>query len=237
MKKVIVIGGTSGMGRNVATLYAASSNKVAVTGRRNDLLASLQKENPAIQTSCFDVTNENAIMHLESLIEKMGGLDLLIISAGGGEPNETMAWEKDDWMVQLNVNAFVKIANWAFHYFNKQGYGQLACISSISANRGNAISPAYSAAKAFQSTYMEGLSIKAHKIKKPVYFTCIEPGFVATKERDTKKFFWIVPVEKASRQIVQGIQNKKRKVYISKRWRLIAILQKILPFAIYKRLG
>ncbi|HEY9364961.1 MAG TPA: SDR family NAD(P)-dependent oxidoreductase [Chitinophagaceae bacterium] len=237
MKKIIVIGGTSGMGRSIAALYAAGQNQVSVTGRRMELLDELQTQFPAIQTACFDIMGDNVIQQLQLLIEKSGGADLIIISAGGGEPSEDLDWKLDEWTVQLNVNAFVKIANWAFHFFNQQGHGQLACISSIAANRGNAAAPAYSAAKAFQSTYMEGLSIKATKLNKPIYFTCIEPGFVNTKMAKSKKLFWVVPVEKAARQIINAIEHKKRKVYISKRWRLIAWLAKNLPYVVYKRLG
>jgi NADP-dependent 3-hydroxy acid dehydrogenase YdfG len=48
-------------------------------------------------------------------------------------------------MTDTNVNGFIEIANWAFNYFVQQGYGQLATISSIAANRGSSYSPAYAA--------------------------------------------------------------------------------------------
>jgi short-subunit dehydrogenase len=51
------------------------------------------------------------------------------------------------------------------------------------------------------------------------------------------KRFWMVPLEKAARQMIDAIENKKRKVYVSKRWWLIAKLMRLMPFWIYKRLG
>ena len=113
---------------------------------------------------CFDVTGSNNISHIGSLVSKLGGLDILIISAGTGEPSKELSWEIDKMTVDTNVNGFVEIANWGFNYFIKQGYGQLANISSIAAVRGGSWAPAYNASKAFQSSYFDGLSVKASKI-------------------------------------------------------------------------
>jgi hypothetical protein len=46
-----------------------------------------------------------------------------------------------------------------------------------------------------------------------------------------------VPVEKAAGQIVRAIERKKRKVYISRRWWIIAKLMRVFPYFIYRRLG
>lgn len=235
MKRIVIVGASSGMGKCIAEKYSKLNYSVAITGRRQELLNQIKNNYPKIETACFDITKENALQHLEKLIRQLGGLDLLIISAGGGETNESYEWDKEEWMVQLNVNAFIRITHWAYHFFISQGHGQLAVISSIAANRGNAVSPAYSAAKAFQSVYMEGLAIKANKSLKPVFITVVEPGFVATKKH-TGKTFWVVPVEKAANQIIRAIEQKKQKTYISKRWQLVAWLIKRIPYNMYRRL-
>jgi short-subunit dehydrogenase len=48
--------------------------------------------------------------------------------------------------------------------------------------------------------------------------------------------FWVATTEKAGKQIVKAINAKREIVYVSKRWKLIAILFKILPNSIYKRI-
>lgn len=234
MKRIIIIGASSGMGKCIAEKYSQKSYQVGITGRRSELLNQIKNDNPQIETACFDITETDALQHIESLTNKLGGLDLLIISAGGGETNEAYEWAKEEWMVELNVNAFTRIVHWAYHYFMDQGYGHLAVISSVAANRGNAVSPAYSASKSFQTVYMEGLAIKAKKSLKPVFITVFEPGFVATKKH-AGKIFWLVPVEKAANQIIQAIEQKKRKAYISKRWKLVAWLLKRIPYNMYRR--
>lgn len=238
IKRVIIIGATSGIGRKMAELYAQTNYRVGITGRRRELLEEIQKARPAhIETECFDVTGKENITKLESLVQKLGGLDILIYSSGIGEPSKELDWQLDKKMVATNVNGFIEIANWAFNYFIKQGTGKMAVISSVAANRGNSWAPAYSASKAFQSNYFEALSIKAYRMKKDVGVTCIEPGFVDTKMARGNKRFWIVSTEKAARQMMDAIEKKKRKVYVSKRWWLIAKLMRWMPFVIYKRLG
>lgn len=142
------------------------------------------------------------------------------------------------------MNGFVEIANWCFNYFLKQGYGQLAVISSVAAERGGSHAPAYNASKAFQSSYFEGLSLKVKKMKDPstgsaprISITCIEPGFVDTKMSKSDRIFWLVPVDKAARQIIRAIEKRKRKVFVSRRWWLIACVLKLAPHWLYRRFG
>jgi short-subunit dehydrogenase len=236
--KIIIIGASSGIGKRLAERYAEAGHRVGITGRRKELLGEIQVQYPAqIITDCFDVTGTDNLQHIASLIQQLGGLDLLIISAGTGEPAKELSWQIDQQTVATNVNGFVEIANWAFNFFIRQGHGQLVTISSVGANRGGNWAPSYNASKAFQSTYFEGLALKAEKMKSKIAITCIEPGFVATKMAKSHKLFWVVPVDKAARQIIRGIDRKKRKVYISKRWWLVAMLLKWMPHWLYKRVA
>lgn len=230
------MGASSGIGRKMAEQYAEAGNKVGISGRRDHLLKEIQQQFPEnIFTECFDVTHAENIFHLESLAKKLEGVDILIISAGIGEPDRELKWDLDKLMIDTNVNGFAEIANWAFNYFIKQGHGRLVTISSVAAERGNSWAPAYSASKSFQTVYFEGLAMKALKMKKNIAITCIEPGFVDTKMAKGNKQFWVVPVEKAAKQIIRAIEQKKRKAYISRRWWLIARLMRIVPYGIYKK--
>lgn len=237
-KRIIIVGASSGIGKRMAELYAEKTDRIGITGRRLELLEQIKQQfRQQIEYECFDVREKQNISHLQNLIVKLGGLDILVISAGTGEVSKDLNWEIDKKTVETNVNGFVEIANWAFNFFIQQGHGQLVTISSVGAIRGNQFAPAYSAAKAFQSNYFEGLSAKAFKLKKDISITCIEPGFVKTKMAQSDKLFWVVPVDKAARQIIRAIEKKKRKAYISRRWGIIAWLLKWIPFGVLKRLG
>lgn len=238
MKKVIIIGATSGIGRELARRYAQNNWLVGVTGRRRELLDSLQDEFPNnIIRECFDVTKDNNIENLQFLLQQLGGLDLLIYSTGIGETSETLDLTIDINTTKTNVVGFIEIVNFAFNYFAIEGKGHIAAISSIASIRGNSFAPAYSASKAYMSNYMEGLYIKANKLKLPIYVTDIQPGFVKTSMAKSAGQFWVASAEKAAQQIYSAIENKKRKAYITKRWWLIAKIMKWLPISIYKKVG
>jgi short-subunit dehydrogenase len=235
--KVIIIGATSGIGMELAKQYLELGHTVAVTGRRPELLLELKKQYPGIHTDCFNVQADEAVVRLQSLIAGMGGLDLLIYSAGYGEPSEELIEEIEIDSTATNVMGFVKIASFTFNYFLKQGHGQLVVISSVAALRGNSWTPAYSAGKAYVSNYAEGLNIKAGKLKADIVVTDIRPGFVKTKMAKGQGQFWVAPVEKAARQIRAAIAAKKRVAYVTKRWWLIACIMKRVPFWIYRKIG
>ena len=238
MKKVIIIGATSGMGRELAKLYATSNCLVGITGRRKDLLNTMQQQFPDnILTECFDVTGNENIEHLKNLLQQLGGMDLLIYNSGYGDTSKNLDWEIDRQTTLTNVNGFVEIVNFAFNYFTKQEQGQIAGTSSIAAIRGNSWAPAYSASKAYMSNYLEGLQIKAARMNQKIFITDIQPGFVKTKMAKGKGQFWVAPAEKAAKQIFTAIKNKKRRVYITKRWWLIAKIVKWMPYWMYKKFG
>jgi len=127
MQKIIIIGATSGIGLHLARLYAAAGHLVGATGRRQDLLYALQLEHPnQVVTECYDATGSQATAHLDSLVQKLGGLDLLIYNAGWGEPMEALDAAVDKATVDVNVNAFLAAIHYGWRYFTAQGHGHLS---------------------------------------------------------------------------------------------------------------
>ncbi len=122
-----------------------------------------------------------------------------------------------------------KVYQLSYNYFKNQGFGHLVSITSIASLTGNRHVPAYHASKAFQASYMESLWMKARKTKKAkIVITNILPGYVDT-DIITGPTFWMAPVDKAVKQMYSAIKKKKRKAYITKRWRLVALVMKIVP--------
>ena len=104
IKKIIIVGATSGIGRKMAELYAAEGNIVGITGRRKDLLDEIQNMYPGkITTECFDVTGTENIERLKALIQKIGGMDILVYSSGVGEPSKKLEWRIDKPVVDTTV--------------------------------------------------------------------------------------------------------------------------------------
>jgi short-subunit dehydrogenase len=235
-KKAIVIGASSGIGAALAKNLADNGYKVGITGRREENLKLIKASNPdAFLVKSFDCTEMKNSEYLEEMVEELGSLDLLILSSGTGDLNEDLNFDIENRTNQLNVIAFTQIVTWVMKYFEQQEKGHLVAISSIGGMRGSRAAPAYNASKAYQINYLEGMRQRVKKSGKPIYVTDIRPGFVDTDMAKGEGQFWVASKEKAAKQIFDLIKRRKDIGYVTKRWRLIAFILRLLPNALYKR--
>jgi len=234
----IVVGASSGIGRSLARLLAQNGYKVGITGRRTALLEQLRAEDPgAYFIKTFDVCDTDRVAeNLEALTAELGGLDLLVLSAGVGDLNPALDYQLEKPAIDTNVHGFTAVCDWAFRYFEQQGKGHLAAITSVAGLRGNRHAPAYNASKAYQINYLEGLRQKATRRKKAVFITDIRPGFIDTEMAKGEGRFWVMPVDKTVRQIFQALKRKRKVVYVTRRWAVVAFLMKRIPGYLYNRM-
>lgn len=238
MKKAIIIGASSGIGKGLAKCLTENGYKVGITGRKAQLLDELQKTNSnSFIVKTFDATNtKTSVQKLEELTSELGGLDLLVFSSGIGDLNKTLDFEIERKVIDLNVTGFTNIMDWTFNYFEKQKYGHLAAVTSAAGIRGSRQAPSYNATKSYQINYLEGLRQKSTKSKKPIFVTDIRPGLVDTDMAKGEGLFWVMPVEKVVKQIFKAIKKKRKVVYATKRWGIIARILRILPRFIYDKM-
>ena len=238
-KNAIIIGASSGIGEALAYALTACGYHVGITGRRvkclDDIKRRVAKDN--IVTQEMDVTDPpKAQKQFSELVSIMNGVDLVIISAGVGDINPSLDYSIEERTIHTNVLGFTTIVLAAFTFFKTQGYGHLVGISSIAALRGSAEAPAYSASKAFMSNYLEGMRIYAQKNHLNVTVLDVQPGFVDTNMAKGEGLFWVASPKKAAKQIIDAIHSRKSHVYVTKRWRLIGWILKLLPDFLYQKL-
>jgi len=237
-KTAVIIGASSGIGKAMAEALSLEGYTLGLTGRRITLLEKIKESLPGETfISKMDVSDApTTSLQFEELLEKMGAVDLVIISAGIGHPNPDLDSALELETIDTNVSGFVVIADAAFRHFQKQGKGQLVGISSIGALRGNGVGPAYSASKAFVSNYMEGLRIKALKEKLDISITDVRPGFVDTPMAKGDGLFWVASPAKAASQIIKAFKAGKSCVYVTRRWNLVAWLLRLMPTKIVAKI-
>jgi short-subunit dehydrogenase len=229
-KKAIIIGASSGIGKELAKVLAENGFQIGLAARRIDLLNELSQEIPAktyvkrIDVSQFGEASTN----LEELLKEMVDVELIVINAAIRRVNPELNFSKEKETIDINVSGFVAMATVSTNYFLKRGSGHIVGISSIAALVGSSKSPAYNASKAFVSNYMWGLRQKL--IYKNIYITDIRPGLVDTPlVSDLKRFFWVASPRNAAIQIYGAIRRKRQIAYITRRWSVFAWLAKLIP--------
>lgn len=237
MKKAIIIGATSGIGLEVAKLLVAKGWMLGIAGRREEALQHFKEQHPKqVEVQRMDVTQNEAPQLMQQLIDRLGGMDLFLLSAGIGWQNMELQRDIELATAATNVEGFVRMVTTAFHHFREQGGGHIAVISSIAGTKGLGAAPAYSATKRFQNTYIEALSQLAHMQKYPIDFTDIRPGFVATDLLKGGHYPMLMQAPRVATRIVKAIERKKRIVVIDRRYQILVFFWRLIPRQIWESL-
>lgn len=237
----IIIGASSGIGAAICRELVAQqvAGRIGIAARRKDKLDALAGELPGIE-----VVREMDLRDIDqsrqtflAMLEALTPVDYVFLSSGTGHINEPLEWPPEEETIAVNAMGFAALASLTMAFFEKQGHGHLIGISSVAAVRGAGAAPAYGASKAFASSYLEALRFRAIKSGLPIYVTDIRPGFVDTAMMKTDKPFWVATPAVAARQILDAVEKRKHVAYVTRRWRLIAWVLRLMPARIYGKLG
>lgn len=238
MKKVIIIGASSGMGFEVAKLLLAEGYSLGVVARREERLQVLKQMAPdRVEVQALDVTADDAAERLRNLIDRLGGMDLFFYASGIGKQNRTLTADIEINTVNTNGMGFTRMIGEAYRYFAERGEGHIAAITSIAGTKGLGPAPSYSATKAMQNVYLQALEQQANARKLNIRFTDIRPGFVDT---DLLKGDFHYPMmlkpDRVARQIVRAIKNKRHVKVIDWRYALMTALWRRIPRPLWRHM-
>ncbi|MDR2912458.1 MAG: SDR family NAD(P)-dependent oxidoreductase [Alistipes sp.] len=245
IKRAIIIGASSGIGRALAEELARDGYRVGITGRRAEQLAALAATAAlsagadlpeSFVTGVFDATAEDAPAGLEKLIATLGGVELFVFCAGTGDLNPQLNYAVESHANRLNVDAFTRLCGVAYNHLQAAGGGHIAVVTSVMGLRGSDAAPAYSASKAYQINYLEGLRRKSAKGGHGITVTDLRPGSVDTAMMKGEGHFWVATPERAARVIARTIRRKRSVQYVTPRWAVVGWLLKRLPRAIYDKI-
>lgn len=238
MKKVIIIGASSGMGMEVAKLLLAQGCRLGVAARREDRLQVLKQLAPdRVEVAAIDVTADDAAQRLRTLIDRLGGMDLFFYSSGIGKQNRQLEPEIELNTVNTNGMGFTRMIGEAYRYFADRGEGHIAAITSIAGTKGLGPAPSYSATKAMQNVYLQALEQQANARGLKIRFTDIRPGFVDTDllAGDFRYPMMLKP-EKVAQQIVKALKNKRHVKVIDWKYAIITAFWRRLPRPLWRYL-
>ena len=238
MKKAVIIGATSGIGKGLARIMSGEGYVVGLAGRRTELLTEIKNELPGeAYFRWMDLSRPTeAVGILEDLIGEMGGMDMIVISSGVCYDNPGLDWEKEKSTIDVNVAGFTSLAGAAFDYFRKKGSGHIIGISSIRGLRGGWSAPAYNASKAGLTTYLEAL--RNRLTRRGVNVLTVKPGNMKTQMLEGVKhpIFPVTP-EEAADATYRAMKSRKQQIYIGWIWKWIMLIVRNIPSVVFRRMS
>jgi NAD(P)-dependent dehydrogenase (short-subunit alcohol dehydrogenase family) len=242
LRRVLVTGASSGLGREMARQLGGRGWRVAVTGRREQELLETARRVEAEGGECLalvgSVTDVEVVRrHHATIRERWGGLDWAILNAGVGDAVDARRFQAAVYhrVFATNVGG---AANWleaVLPGMIEAGHGTIAGISSLAAARGLPGAGAYSGSKAALSTLLESTRVDLRGTGVDVVIVC--PGFVRNGSADPgddqgKPF--LLELEDGVQRILAGIDGGQRVVHFP--WQLSYLMRHVvhnLPGAAY----
>ena len=239
MKRAIVIGASSGIGREVAKLLLADGWLVGIAARREDLLMEVKAINPGmIEVMRIDVTAADAQERLLELAKRLGGVNLFVYCSGIGKQNPELDTGVELTTVDVNVKGFAAMVGTIFNYMAENLGGDIAVISSIAGTKGLGVAPSYSATKAFQNTYIQALEQLSNMRRLHIRVTDIRPGFVDTDLLSgSGRYPMLMQKEAAAREMLRAVYAHRHVHVIDWRYRLLVFAWRLMPRWLWRRMN
>ena len=196
MKRVLITGASSGIGYELAKIYAENGHDLVIVARNRDKLRMLQKEifeeiskNIKVTVIENDLSQEKAAERLYNQIKSNNlKIDTLVNNAGIGiygkfsEFDEEMM-KKNDVMINLNIKAVVELTRLFLADMMKAGNGEILNVSSIAAFMPGPLMSTYYASKAFIQSFTEAIreELRDDICGKNIKISALCPGPTATE--------------------------------------------------------
>ncbi|MEO9967775.1 MAG: SDR family oxidoreductase [Reichenbachiella sp.] len=224
---VIITGGTSGIGKACAELYASKGYNIVITGRNKERLDEVTQTliaagHQALGIQADAASEERAAEVVEQSIEKFGSIDVLICNAGVSMRAlfEDLDLKVFREVMEINFMGTVNYVKYALPHLLKSK-GSIVGISSINGHRGTPARTAYSSSKFAMEGFFEAL--RTELLYRGVHILVASPGYTGTNIRNTaltadgkiqgespKDESKMMTAEQVAMRIYKGQQKKTR---------------------------
>ena len=240
-KSVLVLGGSSDIGRAAARAFAKAGYDVGLAGRDARALepdaADLRaRYNIEASTRTFDVLDTAAFEGFVAGLPVLPDVVISIIGLLGVQQDAESDLAHATTIMRSNYEGPSLILGLFAEKFLSRGNGTIVGVSSVAGDRGRASNYVYGSAKAGFSAFLSGL--RARVSRGGVHVVTVKPGFVRTKMTEGMKLIGPLTVEApvVGDAILNAVEKKTDVVYVSGKWRLVMLIITTLPEAVFKKL-
>lgn len=242
---VLILGGTSAIGRAIAGRLASDGARLILAGRReaeleataSDLRVRHGTETAVEPFDALDFDSHAALLS-RAAGRFAGGLDGLVLCHGElVEQNDAARdFRLARRMIDVNFTSSVSILNRTAELFEARRGGWICAISSVAGDRGRPSNFIYGATKGALNVYLQGL--RARLAKAGVACVNVKPGFVDTRMTYGRAgLFLVAAPERVAADAVRGIRRNRAVVYTPFFWRAIMAIIRMIPDRIFVRLN
>lgn len=240
---VLVLGATSAIAQAWMRSLAPHGTKFFLVARQEERLravaADLQTRGAAavhIEALNLDRTDEHPAM-LERAARVLGRIDCAMIAHGvlGDQAQADRDFSHAAMLLHTNLVSVVSLGTWLANYFEAQGQGTLAAISSVAGDRGRWKNCVYGASKAGMNMFLDGLRNRLDR--RGVQVLTIRPGFVSTPmTAHMPQGPLFAQPERVARDIQRAIEKRHDIVYTPWFWRWMMLAVRLIPEWKFKRM-
>lgn len=182
-KRILLTGGTTGIGRATLKMLASEGARVLTFGRHqeelDDALASAREDGEVVGLTADAATSEGIEAVYAAVDEKLGGIDMLVACAAlGAEPIHEMPDQDWRYVIETNLIGYLACAKDAIERMEHQGAGHLLFVGSISTEIKAKGESVYSATKAGIQAFAE--TLRKEIADKNIKVSVVQPGSVDT---------------------------------------------------------
>lgn len=212
-KNIVISGGSSGIGAEMALQLAASGVHLCLLGRDetrlNEIAEQCRMKGASASSHVIDVRDDKQMSELLLSLDDQHTFDLVVASAGVGRQ-----YEDTDFIrltTEINVFGVLNMVEPLLPRLKERQSGQVAVLSSLAGFRTFGRPAGYSASKAWVRLYGEALRGQYAKYGVGVSVVC--PGFVKTPMvQNAPKNMSVMPVEEAAGKIIHGLKRNKGRI-------------------------
>lgn len=175
-RRVLVTGGGSGVGADMARGFAGAGALVVIAGRRAEALAAVAAKVPGVRTVVADVTDEGGVM---AMFAEAGPCDIVVANAGAADSAPFRRTDLDQWNAMIAVNLTGVFLTFREGLRQMSGWGRLIAVASTAGLKGYAKIAPYAAAKHGVVGMVRSVALEV--AKGPVTVNAICPGFLETE--------------------------------------------------------